>query len=109
MWTPAVGCGTTESMSTLPASTQVLDELRVRRLAVVDEHGVECVVAETRGGAAELRLELPDQAVVTLVAASDPQLGSLVGLHISADGDSVAELLAYREADHWQVTASGLP
>lgn len=87
---------------------EILDELRVRRLTVVDEHGVERVVAEVKRGAAELRVELPGEAIVTLVAASDLHLGPIAGLHLSADGDSVAELLTFREDGQWKVTVSGL-
>jgi len=86
-------------------------EVRTRRLVVIDGDGNEVVVAETGGGTAELRVQIPGSApgrtgaVVLFATAPDrgpgpdagpgSDLGPGVGLQLWAGGDAVAELDAW--------------
>lgn len=92
-----------------PAGAGTDAELRTRRLVVVDDEGVERVVASVTAGMAEVRVLL-DAVVrgrpsgVSLFAGTDADGVSVVGLALVADGDSVAEVLARREADGWSLS-----
>ena len=92
-------------------------EVRTRRLVVTDDSGSARVVVEVTGGTAELRMAVEQdrrraghsrgRTAVVLHAGVDaggsrPQeaaLGALMGLQLWADGDAIAELDAWPDAD----------
>ncbi len=102
---------TEERLAALERAVGALaDEVRTRRLVVVDGDGVPRIVGELSRGTAELRLEVPTGGAaaspsVVLYASPAPSgpvpgdmgLGPAVGLQIWADGDAVAELDAWPE------------
>lgn len=89
------------------------DEVRTRRLVVVDEAGEEHIVAEVNGGHAEVQLFLAGSvpghdSMVVLSAGSDPQLGPTVGVHLWAEGDQLAGFSGWRDgADPWRADLDG--
>lgn len=87
---------------------QVADEMRIRRLVVVDDAGRERIVAEVLAdGTAELRVIVPDAppgrtSGVTLVAGEAEGSGTIVSVHVAGDGDTQAEVYARRDAESWR-------
>lgn len=84
------------------------DEVRTRRLAVVDRDGGERVVAEVVDGHAEVRLAVPGapagraSLAVVFATPDDGGLGTGVGLQLWGDGDAVLELCAWRVEGRWR-------
>lgn len=84
------------------------DEVRTRRLVVVDHQGTERIVDEVvPDGSAEVRMDLPGQpagARTALLLFANPGeeasgLPSGVGVQVWVDGDAVRELGAWSDTD----------
>jgi hypothetical protein len=90
-------------------------EVRSRRLVVIDEHGRERMVAEVRGGQAELRVQLPvgPAAVggaattsgdsVVFFACPAGLFDAGVGLQLWGGGETLGELAAWEEGGVWRI------
>ena len=125
------GMGIPARLAALERSVRAMaDEIRTRRLVVVDDRGRARLVTEVVGETAELRLELPNgppgdratvpddgdgshpgesRAAVVLhatpatVDGPDDGLGPAVGIQLWADGDSVVEIDSWPGPDgRWQ-------
>ncbi len=124
------GMGMQARLAALERSVRAMaDEIRTRRLVVVDDLGRVRLVAEVVGETTELRLELPGapgdraadaddgaasrsgagRAAVVLhatpstVDGPDDGLGPAVGIQLWADGDSVVEIDSWPGPDgRWQ-------
>lgn len=79
------------------------DEVRTRRLVLVDDQEEERVIAGVDGEVAEVRVRVPHQAglpsteVALFAAPAGTLLPSGVGVQLWADGDVVAELTWWRD------------
>lgn len=87
-----------------------VDEIRTRRLVVVDDGGAERIVAEVAGSMAEVRVALPDVdghtgSVQIYAAEHDGQgdLGPMLGLQVWADGNVRAGIDVWPEDGRWRV------
>ena len=125
------GTGMQARLAALEQSVRAMaDEIRTRRLVVVDDLGRVRLVTEVVGETAELRLELPggapgdratgpddeagsrsgeERAAVVLHATPSTVdsrgggLGPAVGIQLWADGDSVVEIDSWPGPDgRWQ-------
>jgi hypothetical protein len=125
------GTGMQARLAALEQSVRAMaDEIRTRRLVVVDDLGRVRLVTEVIGETTELRLELPGgapgdratgpddgaatrsgagRAAVVLhatpstVDGPDDGLGPAVGIQLWADGDSVVEIDSWPGPDgRWQ-------
>lgn len=92
--------------------------VRTRRLAVCDDSGRECIVAEVVDGQAQLRLSFVDSrtpsrrtgvwaatpradvhsaSVLVFACPASQDLGPLAGMQVWADGDAVAAIEAWAD------------
>jgi hypothetical protein len=86
------------------------DEIRTRRLVVVDDQGQERVVAQVVWGTAELRVGLPGTGSEVVLFASPGRHGldPGLGLQLWAGGQSVLELDAWPgPGGRWRVSRRG--
>lgn len=80
-----------------PSPSDVLDELRVRRLVLVDQHDQERLVAELIDNVLELRLDLPHQqagsrtSLLLFAVPEQQEYCAGVGMQLWVDGDMVQE------------------
>jgi hypothetical protein len=80
------------------------EEVRTKRLVVLDSLDRERIVAEVVDGFAELRMDLPDTVSgsctgVLIFAHSeqdDPELGSAIGVQLWAEGNAIIELTLWQ-------------
>jgi len=95
-----------ERLARLEAAVAAMaDEVRTRRLVVVDGHGDRRVVAEVVDATAEVRLELPAPphrprtSVLVFANPGDPVVGldPGVGVQLWVDGEEVDRLVAWRD------------
>ena len=88
-------------------SGAVVDELRVRRLAVVDEQGAERIVGQVVDGRVTLEVVLADRgrgrsSVLLFAAPQDlAGLGPGLGLQVWADGNAVVEINVWDDGEGW--------
>ena len=100
-------------MSGDPIRADLVDEVRIRRLVIVDDAGQERIVAEVTRGHAEVRLLLADcrrghESMVALSAGSDSLFGPMVGVHLWAEGEQLGWFSAWRDAaDPWRAYLGG--
>jgi hypothetical protein len=93
------------------------EEVRSRRLIVIDEQGHERVVAEVAHGQAELRVQLPPESppspdngtrspgTALIFACPDSEdLGAGLGVQLWAGGDILGEFDAWSDGRLWSVT-----
>ncbi|MGH9091292.1 MAG: hypothetical protein ACRDZR_07955 [Acidimicrobiales bacterium] len=96
------------------------EEVRTRRLVVVDEVGEERIVATVDRGQATLQVLVagcPDgeETMVDISAGDDPEFGPSIGVHLCARGDEVAVFTVWRDdatpwregAGPWRAAVSG--
>jgi hypothetical protein len=92
----------------------VSDEIRTRRLVIVNRDGAPRVVAEVRRGTAEIRVVHPDSRAEVVLHAGCPELPDAppsCGLHVRVEGDSLVEIDAAPGSDGmWRVAGhAGTP
>jgi hypothetical protein len=103
-----------------PDAEVAIDEVRTRRLVVVDEAGEERIVATVDRGLATLQVLVagcPDgeETMVDISASDDPEFGPSIGVHLCARGDEVAVFTAWRDdigawregSGPWRAAVSG--
>jgi hypothetical protein len=87
------------------------DEVRTRRLVIVDSDGTQRIVGEIASGCAELRIELPGEpgshsgVVIYAIAGDERVPAASIGIQLWARGDSVAEFEASPDdSGEWRPT-----
>jgi hypothetical protein len=90
---------------------QASDEVRTRRLVIVDDDGTDRIVAEVRRSIAEVRVALPDidghTGSVQIYAAEHDgkgELGPMLGVQAWADGNVRAGIDVWLEEGRWRST-----
>lgn len=80
------------------------EEVRTKRLVVLDHQDRERIVAEVIDGFAELRMDLPDSVsgsrtgvvIFTHSEQDDRELGSAIGVQLWAEGNAIIELTLWQ-------------
>src|SRR5262249_19241060 len=91
-----------QSMSETPQ-----DEVRTRRLAVLDDHGNEPILGEIVKGNSEMRVDLPgceplrSTSLLLFTHIADRDMGPGLGLRVLVDGDEVLVFGAWHVAGDW--------
>lgn len=91
-----------------PGAAVATEEIRTRKLVVVDEAGEERIVATVDRGLATLQVRVagcPDgeETMVDILAGDDPEFGPSIGVHLCARGDEMAVVTLWRDdARPWQ-------
>jgi hypothetical protein len=103
-----------------PAAAVATEEIRTRRLVVVDEAGEERIVATVKRGMATLRVLVAggapgEETMVDISAGHDSEFGPSIGVYLCARGDEMAVFSAWRDdttpwregAGPWRAVVSG--
>lgn len=91
----ATAVGAVETMAAMAVDVEVVDEVRCRRLVIVDEDGVDRIVGQaTAHGAASLRVQSGDERTGTWAALSSMHEsdGINASCYVSVGGDIVGVL-----------------
>ena len=78
------------------------EEVRTRRLVVVDEGGEPRIVATVDRSHASLRVlvagcERGEETMVDISAGDDPEFGPTIGVHLCGRGDEMAVMSVWRD------------